>query len=411
MTHPKMRYTYVGVDSHKDTHTAVFMDCFFEKLGELKCGNLSSDFERFFEKSLLLQQPGTTLFFGMEDTSNYGRALTVFLKEKGQAIKHVNAFLVAGERKKQTVTQKTDSIDALCAARVLLSNLGELPNAETDDRLWILRTMVTRREFLVKGNSAVKNHLHTLVMHHYPNFRELFPTIDSDTSLAFLKYYPSPSALENTSLMDLTCFFKDVSKGKIGEVKARKVLDTLQNTTVIFQEIRDEAVRSAVERIEANNAEIGKLEADLEVFLDQFNCTLTSMNGIDTVCAAQILSQIGDIRRFPTPAKLARYAGIAPVEYSSGKKEKKHSNQRGNRELNTLFHMLAVRMVASLGRSGQMMNPFFYEYHRRKISEGKTKRQALKCVQRRLVNIIWTMLTNNEDYVNPPMFDLGKEEK
>ena len=47
MNHPKMQYTYVGVDSHKDTHTAVFMDCFFEKLGEITFQNLPSTFDTF----------------------------------------------------------------------------------------------------------------------------------------------------------------------------------------------------------------------------------------------------------------------------------------------------------------------------------------------------------------------------
>jgi len=57
------------------------------------------------------------------------------------------------------------------------------------------------------------------------------------------------------------------------------------------------------------------------------------------------------------------------------------------------------------------MNPFFYEYYNRRMSEGKTKRQALKCVHRRLVNIIWTMLTNSEEYVNPPTYELPDEEE
>ena len=129
---------------------------------------------------------------------------------------------------------------------------------------------------------------------------------------------------------------------------------------------------------------------------------------MDTVSTAQFLSCIGDIKNFSTPAKLARYAGIAPVTYASGKKDLQFANQRGNRELNSLFFRLAVRVTMTTGQNRKIINPFFYEYYHRKMSEGKTKRQALKCVQRRLVNIIWTMLTNNEEYVNPPTFDAEK---
>jgi transposase len=167
-------------------------------------------------------------------------------------------------------------------------------------------------------------------------------------------------------------------------------------------------VRSTLRQIQTNITEIQQLEKNIAAFLENFDCTLTSMNGIDVVCAAQILSCIGDIRKFSTPAKLARYSGIAPVTYASGQKDLQFANQRGNRELNSIFHLLAVRLIATTGPANKILNPFFYEYFHRKISEGKTKRQALKCVQRRLVNIVWTMLTNNEDYVNPPMFEKSK---
>jgi len=65
-----------------------------------------------------------------------------------------------------------------------------------------------------------------------------------------------------------------------------------------------------------------------------------------------------------------------------------------------------VRVAKPMGGQQRVMNSFFYDYYNRKVSEGKTKRQALKCVQRRLVNIIWTMLYRNEDYINPPAYDL-----
>ena len=269
-----------------------------------------------------------------------------------------------------------------------------------------------RRDFIIKHNTSLKNHLHSLLTQHYPNYSELFPVIDSRAALAFFTRYPSPSTLKDTTHEELTDFLREASSyrvgnGKTGSVKAREILDTLQDTTVPFQEMRDEAVRSAIRQIESNSEEIRKLEKTMAEFLKQFDCTLTSMTGIDIVSAAQILSCIGDIKNFSTSAKLARYAGIAPVTHASGKKDMQFANKRGNRELNSIFHLLSVRLIAA--PSGRVLNPFLYEYYHRKLSEGKTKRQALKCVQRRLVNIIWSMLTNNEEYVNPPMFDAPTE--
>jgi transposase len=409
MAHYKMGYTYVGVDSHKETHTAVFIDCFYERLGEIVFQNRPAKFGAFLAEAEKFKQGGTQLLFGMEDVSSYGRSLAAYLAEHGIQAKHVNALLVARERKNQNIAQKTDSVDAECAARVLLSKLGELPDAGIDDKYSALRALVVRRDSIIKGNISLKNHLHALLTQHYPDSRGYFACIDCKTSLAFFSRFPSPAALSGTTVDELANFLKGPSQGKVGKAKAIEILGSLGGTPAGFQEVRDEAVRSTIRQIEFNLLELERVECSMANFLKQFDCTLTSMNGIDVVTAAQMLSCIGDIRKFPTPAKLARYSGVAPVTYASGKKDLQFSNQRGNRELNSLFYCLAVRVSTVSGPTNRILNPFFYDYYKRKLSEGKTKRQAFKCVERRLVNIIWTMLTKNEEYVNPPTFDAPKE--
>jgi len=408
MNHPKMQYTYVGIDSHKDTHTAVLIDCFFEKLGEITFENLPSKFDAFLAKAETLKVGGTTLLFGLEDVSMYGRLLAVFFRDNNQKMKHVNSLLVAKERKNQNVTQKTDSIDAECAARVLLSKLSSLPDAQPDDKYWILQSLVARREFIVKNNSSLKNHLHSLITQHYPNYRHWFPNIDSHASLAFLMRYPSPSTMAGITHENLAEFIRKASSNRVGggvnsTVRARKILDTLQDTTVPFQELRDRSVQSTLRQIGVHTQEIKQLEQDIASFMENFACTLTSMSGIDTISAAQLLTHIGDIRRFSTPAKLARYAGIAPVTYASGKSDTQYADKRGNRALNSIIYLLAMRLISTA--SNKVLNPFLHDYYHRKLSEGKTKRQGLKCVQRRLINIIWRMLMYNEVYKNPPMID------
>ena len=399
MTHPKMKYTYVGIDSHKDTHTAVFLDCFFERLGALTFENLPSRFGEFLAEAKGFIIEGTSLLFGLEDPANYGRNLTVFLQKNGQAVKHVNSMLVAQERKNQI--QKTDTIDAECAARVLLSKFGELPNATTHDNYWVLRTLVVRRGSIVKNNAALKSQLHDFLTQHYPNYRSFFENIDSKSALAFFMKYPSPQNLQNTTLEELTAMLELTSKKVFREPKARQILDNIEDTTVPMQEIRDMAVRSVIRQLQFNLAEMKQLEETMEQVLKGFGTTLTSIRGVDTVSAAQLLSCIGDINRFATAAKLAKYAGIAPVTFASGKSDKQYSNYLGNRELNSLFYNLALRVSMVTSAKRVIMNPFFHDYYHRKISEGKTKRQALKCVQRRLVNIVWSMLKYGRAYENP----------
>ena len=405
MIHPKMRFTYVGIDSHKQTHTAVLLDCFFDRCGEITFKNLPSAYEAFLREAESLKVEGTELLFGLEDATSFGRTLAVFLEGKGKQVRHVNSYLVARERKNLNITQKTDTIDAECAARVLLSRSGELPVPGLEDRYWILRTLVVRRDHVVSSNTRSKMLLHSLLTQHYPNYRQFFGALDGKTSLAFYKTYPSPSCLEGVSLEELTTLIAERSSDYYGEEKAIEIRSSLEDTTASFQEIRDEMVRSTICQIEFNLKEMERLELIMATYLENFRCTLTTMAGIDVVSACQILSCIGDIKRFSTPAKLARYAGVAPITYSSGQKDLQFANSRGNRELNSLFYNLAVRVSTPHGPNKKLINGFFYDYYQRKRSEGKTKRQALKCVQRRLVNIIWCMLTHAEEYVNPPLLD------
>jgi len=414
MNHPKMQYTYVGIDSHKDSHCAVFIDCFFEKLGEISFDNRPSSFDSFLQQAQAYLMPGTSFMFGLEDCSSYGRGLMIFLKQSGHPVKHVNALLVAQERKSfQSTTQKDDSIDAECAARVLLSKFSSLPDASHDDKYWVLRSLVARRSLLVRHRAATKHYLHSLLTQQYPNYRSFFENIDCKTSLAFFERYPSPGTLQGVTIEELAAFLEVPSKRSVGMAKARQILNSLHDTgtgttthQATHQDVRDSVVRSAIRQVQFSIDEANTLEASIGAFLKEFDCTLTSMTGIDTVTAAQILSCIGDIKKFSTPAKLARYAGIAPVTYASGKKDLRFANQRGNRELNSIFFWLAVRVSSPAGSKHRIMNSFFHDYLNRKMSEGKTKRQAIKCVERRLVNIIWTMLTNNEEYVNPPSYEL-----
>jgi len=396
-----MRYTYVGVDSHKDTHTAVFLDCFFDKLGAITFPNRPSHFATFLDDAQQYLQDGTTFMFGLEDTASYGRTLTAFLNKNGQPVKHVNSLLVAKERKNQTVTQKTDNIDAECAARVLLSRFSDLPNAVNHDDYWVLRTLVLRRGTIIKNNRILKSQLHTFLTQHYPAYRSYFENIDCKTSLNFFMKYPSPQTLQGVTVEELTPFLELHSKKVFREPKAQQILSTLEDTAVEMQHIRDMAVQSIIRQMQFNQSEQKEVEQALAQVLDGFGTTLTTMRGIDTVSAAQLLSCIGDVNRFASPAKLAKYAGIAPTTYASGKSDMKFANQRGNRELNSLFYNLSLRVTIAASHKRVLMNTYFHDYYHKKLSEGKTKRQSLKCVQRRLVNIIWNMLKYGTDYDNP----------
>jgi len=400
--HPRMTRTYGGVDSHKDSHTIVFLNCFHDKLGEITIGSAPSEFSKFIKRAKKYLQPNTTWAFGFEDTSAFGRAFVKYLVEKGYHVKHVEASKVATERG-QTL-HKTDSYDAECACRVLINQFDSLPDANPQDKYWILTNLVTRRNAIVKINVMVKNSLHGALADNYPHYKQFFSTVTRGSALAFYDAYPSPHHLEDVSLEELTEFIKTASKGILGAKKAELILNHVQRDNVPkleYQEIQDFTVRSLVRQVKNNLEELQAIDCEIEKLLQEFNYPLTSIKGIDNLTCAKIIAEIGDISRFKSAKHLAKYSGVAPVTFASGMTNLQRANARGNRKLNEIFFKIALVSVTPIGKNNVLVNPIFYHYFQKKLSEGKTKTQALKCVQRRLVNIIFNIMKHQRPYNNP----------
>jgi len=402
--HPKMKNVYVGVDTHKWTHTAVVINCFAEKLGEVTIQNRPAEFEGFLKDIKVYTKRGVTPVFGLEDTTSSGRELASFLLAKKTIVKQVASSLTWSERKNQSITHKTDSYDALCIARVLLSKYDELPAADPRDIYWTLGMLVGRRNAVVKSNAALKNQIHGNIVHHYPSYKQFFTVFDCKAGLEFWERYPSPAALAGVSIADLAEFLHEQSSGFFGAAKAEEILRLIARdgcTGTDYQKARDFLVTTCVREVKHNNREIKNIEIAIKNLMDELDYKLETMIGIDLVTAAGFISEIGDIGRFSSADKLAKYSGIAPIDYSSSDVERILKNSQGNRKLYQLFHDLAARNINQGRNKDKPFNDIFYDYYQKKLTQGKTKHQAIVCVMRRLVNIIYGMMKHKTAYVHP----------
>lgn len=401
--HPKMKYTYCGIDSHKATHTAVFIDCFHELLGEITFSTSPSAFDDFLSQAQQYLLPNTEFAFGMEDISAYGRTLAQFLLKNNHLVKHCDATLVATEREAKNVLHKTDEVDALSCAVVLLNRFNTLPNALQQDKLFILSSLVTRRDFIAKTNMMAASQLHSFIYEHYPSYKKFFSRIDGNASIAFFEKYPSPSTLQGVTEDALAAFLTSVSRNQ-GLPKAQMILDSIKHDGVPVsphQQARDFTIRSIARQMKTGKVELKLIDAQIDDFLTHFNYNLTDIKGINTTTMAKFIVEIGDISRFKNAKALAKYAGVSPVVHSSGESSVNYANRKGNRKLNELFYRLAIIQALPRGKDYTLINPLFHDYYKKKISEGKTRRQAIKSVQRRLVNIIFNMLKHGTHFINP----------
>ena len=399
----KENYLYVGIDLHKATHTAVIMNCWNEILDTITIDNKPSAFskleKRVNQKAIRL---GVTPAYGLENAYGYGRSLAVWLIEKNYLVKDINPALAYAQRISAPMVKKNDEHDAMCVAIVLINQLHTLPDAKPEDNYWTMAQLVNRRDSLVVDGIRLKNALHEQLVNAYPSYRKFFCEVDTKTAIYFWKTYPSPNYLRDKLVDELMAEFKKIS-GNVVKNKVEFILDCVHNdgnTYRAFQDERDFITQSIVRDLEHQKTEIKKIETEIEKMLDIFDFKLTTLPGVNIATASKLIAEIGDIRRFPNADKLARFTGIAPVKFSSAGKGKEQSSRQGNRELHGLFYFLAVSMVC-VTKAGKPNNPIFHDYFLRKISEGKTKSQALVCIMRRLVNIVYGMMKNKTEYRLP----------
>ncbi|GAA0110528.1 IS110 family RNA-guided transposase [Clostridium tertium] len=400
--HKKQNYIYVGLDLHKDTHTAVIIDCWDEKIDSITIENKPSDFTRLMNKVNKIEGKLTSVY-GLEDVNGYGRSLAVFLIERGMIVKEVNSALSFMERMSYPTTKKSDDWDANCIASVLLRKLDTLPDANPQDLYWTIKMMVNRRDSIVKSVTTLTNQLHENLNYNYPSYKKFFSDVNGKTALAFYEKYPSPKHLQGVTDEELAEFLRKPSHNSCSTRKAKEILDIVESdgdTTREYQESRDFIIQSIVRDIAFKSEEIKKVEIEMRKLLKLLDLKLETIPGVDTVTAIALVAHIGDIKRFRNADKLAKFSGIAPVNFSSAGKGKDKKSKQGNRELYGVFYFLAVQQV-QVSKKGTSRNPVFLEYYKRKIAEGKTKIQALVCVMRRLNNIIYGMMKNKTEYVMP----------
>ena len=201
-----INFLYVGVDVHKDQHTAVAANCFGHALLEKEINNSKEEFAKLIEKvKILAEAKSLKPIFGLEDTSAYGQRLGLHLCRENFPVKVVSPVLVDRERRKLTHPEKSDSQDALGVVRALISRIGTLPDfsiSKTNEIAKDLKNLVVDREFLVKEQTRIKNQLHRLLHRSYNSeYREKFKNPFSVRALEYWSKHPVPAELPDNSIL------------------------------------------------------------------------------------------------------------------------------------------------------------------------------------------------------------------
>jgi transposase len=330
----------IGIDPHKSTHTAVAID-----RDEHQIARLTLPADRYQTDRLLAwaEPLDAARVWAIESAAGLGHLLAQQLIAAGEQVVDVPPTLSARVRLLgSTNASKNDSNDALATAIAGLRHCALRP-VGVEGHTAILRLLADRHHDLTGLRTQAACRLHVML-------REL------------------------------------TAGGARLRISAAQGLDFVHRVDVT-DPVSAERKRLAHEHL----ADIARLDADIAAVkiritaaVTESATTLTELHGVGPVIAAIVLGQVHDIARFRTRAQFASYNGTAPIEASSANKLRHRLNPRGNRELNHAIHVIAVTQVGhdTPGRA----------YYLRRQAEGKTRKEALRALKRRISDAVWRQL-------------------
>lgn len=389
---------FVGIDTHKDSHTAAVLDGYFEVVATISFDNDRAGFARFDEKLKKLSK-GRELIFGLEDSQGLGSFLASYLTGKGYETLEINPVTTDRGRKHTVSHDKSDERDAVVIAKTLIRERTSLHPVRIDRNSIAIREMVGYRQMLVGESTRIKNRLHMVLFNQYKGVLGCFKDPFRKCALAFFLSYPDPSSLKEVGPDSLSDFLKVNSKGMFSREKARAILSSTDNNIAdSLTDTRAHVIAAHIERLLGIGKELKKIKDVLESLVKASSYhSLTSIPGIDIITAAKIISGVADISRFSSASKLAKFCSIAPSERSTGKKRRYEKSKYGNKSLRSTIYFVALSHI-SRTRDGRDKNPISRAYYLKKVSEGKTKKEALTCLTRRLVDIIFAVMRDRSIY-------------
>ncbi|MBE7195706.1 MAG: IS110 family transposase [Gordonia polyisoprenivorans] len=334
----------IGIDPHKSTHTATAVDS--RTNSDLGSVRIRSSFDDYVSL-MTWSKAWPDRIWAVENAAGLGHHLTQWLISRGEAVVDVPSTATARVRElSRGGRRKNDRIDAAAAACVAFTQ-GDFRPVGPEDHTDVLRILDERRIDLVQQNGRLINQLHALL-------RELWPggidrNFDPEDAARQLKAFQPATAAD--------------------AIRKKVALDIVGDLRRIRFQIDDLTTRIKTE-LTASGTQLMKIP------------------GVGTVTAARLLARTGDPHRFHSEAAFANYTGTAPVEIASAEKTRHRLSREGDRALNATIHIVAVtqaRMPTSAGHA----------YHQRKMAEGKTSREAMRCLKRQVAKRLWRTMRDD----------------
>jgi len=330
----------IGIDPHKASHTAVAIGCDERPLAEVRVRATCQQ----TEKLLAWAKPLGPRTWAVESAGGMGYLLSQQLVSAGEDVVDVPATLASRIRVLGTGrSNKNDPNDALSVAIAALRSPG-LRSVRVADHGELLRLLAKRNHEIGRLRNIIVSRLHAALQNLSPG--GIAKELNASDAIALLGAYEPVTPVEHT---------------------------------------RYELALELLEDVKRLDVQLKASHKRIKTAVQASGTTLTELYGVGPILAAELIGFSGDIRRFTSRDQFASYAGVAPVELSSGGRTVHRLSRRGNRQLNHAIHMVAICQIRQTNSEGRI-------YFEKKVAEGKTKREAIRSLKRHVANAVYRQL-------------------
>jgi transposase len=330
----------IGVDPHKASHTAAAIDVSEVALGELRVRASTGQVERLL--AWAASYPERT--WAVEGAGGLGYLLAQQLVAAGERVVDVQPKLAARVRLLATGNaNKNDPNDARSVAIAALRSPA-VREVVAEDHAAVMKVWAKRHRDLGRHRTRIACRLHAVLC-------ELVPG----------------GVAGHISAAQATRLLEDIEpQGAMETARHELALEFVEDLTRIDTQMRDTKKR-------------------ITAVVAASKTTTTELFGVGAIVAATVIGDVGDVSRFESRDHFAAYNGTAPIEVSSGPRKIYRLSRRGNRRLNHAIHMAAVTQIRFRDSDGRA-------YYDRKIAEGKTGKEALRALKRRISDALYRQL-------------------
>lgn len=386
---------YVGIDIAKSEHVVGAIDKHGDNAAKpMSFPNSARGFEKCSSYLEGLGESKESILVGMEATGHYWLPLFCHLQGEGYEVAVINPMRTDAMRRfKGSSRVKTDLLDCILIAETL--RLGEFqPSRLGDESMIELRQLTRLHQSLKESVADLKRQVIVALDQVFPEYDSIFSDTFGESSKAFLKRCATPEECLGVRADSLAKTLSAASHGKLGRAKADEIKAIAKGSCGI--NVATQAfsfqIKLLIEQIDFIEGQARGVERKIKEGLEAIEPLILTIPGIGHVLGAQIVSEIGDVRRFRNAPAIVSYAGINPSISQSGKfsSSENHITKQGSPYLRRALYLAATAQI-------RLSTPF-RDYYDKKRADGKTHREALIAVARKLVHVIYAVLSKQEPY-------------